>query len=774
MRRFSKLRQIVPQRMVTSTFPSKRQQSDTGSSTELRALRQPSEYDVETTYQPRSTSKIDLLEAKSRPSSQSVKRWTSGWRFGATTGAGAVLIVFIINLVVTIWGTRLNPSDSSANGGLLYEGDCDRVDRLNSGIHILINVLSTVLLSASNYCMQCLSAPTRKDIDQAHAKRQWLDIGVPSLHNLRRISRKRALIWSLLGLTSLPLHLFYNSAVFSSISINNYMVLSVNESFLHDENCFNCSNITRKWGYEKSPIPEIWEKARNGGYERLSKAQCIEEYAQLLQSKRRNVLLVAADDRFPRLPLSMGNSTRIYAADIVFASNAADPGTVMDSYKWICPSAWSGGKKLYHNNSCAERVNEIKSAPDQWRVGETEADVRADTTEYNIEHEGYPIDYCLSERAEPHCTLEFVTPIAILVTILNLIKAALILYTVFGIKDEPLLTMGDAVASFLEREDLTTRDMCLLSVKEIKESKNYFPVGPRMWSAERWRWKDVASVRRRIATISIFVLTVVAVVALFVYGVQKLPRGTPRSLPGLVRLGFGSIDPRTVILFDHPMSIVGNAVVANIAQPILSFLYFTYNGLFTCMLLGHEWSTYAHNQKGLRVSRPPAGSQRSTYFLQLPYRFALPLMTLSSILHWLVSQSIFLVAIDVYDFNGAKYTMGVGGAGTIGGWKSCGYSPIAICSVFILGFFMVVAIIAFGFVPYKPGMNLAGSCSAAISAACHLGKGEVNGVQAAQERLQWGVVGTNEEGVGHCAFSTKEVRFPIPSEMYAGCVHRRS
>lgn len=36
---------------------------------------------------------------------------------------------------------------------ILYEGDCDTVHRLSIGFHLLINVLSTALLSASNFGM---------------------------------------------------------------------------------------------------------------------------------------------------------------------------------------------------------------------------------------------------------------------------------------------------------------------------------------------------------------------------------------------------------------------------------------------------------------------------------------------------------------------------------------------------------------------------------------------------------------------------------------------
>lgn len=184
------------------------------------------------------------------------------------------------------------------------------------------------------------------------------------------------------------------------------------------------------------------------------------------------------------------------------------------------------------------------------------------------------------------------------------------------------------------------------------------------------------------------------------------------------------------------------------------------------MLLGYEWVSFAHSRKGLRVSRPAEGAQRSTYFLQLPYRFALPLMALSGVLHWLVSQSIFLVAIDVYDFDGTHGELTLDGDRT-GDFKSTGYSPIAIFTTIMLGAVMTLAAIGIGYMPFKEGMNVAGSCSAAMSAACHE-VDEVDGFDAARSKVQWGVATVNTEGVGHCTFSTKEVQMPKAGELYAG------
>ena len=141
-----------------------------------------------------------------------VSHWTSGlrlegWRTSVFVFAICASSVFSINLAFTIWSS----ATWHTSMGNLYEGDCNRVKALNSAVHVLINILSTILFSASNYCMQCLSAPTRSAVDKAHTQGEWLDIGIPSMRNLRHIKRQDLILWLLLALTSLSLHLLYVS-----------------------------------------------------------------------------------------------------------------------------------------------------------------------------------------------------------------------------------------------------------------------------------------------------------------------------------------------------------------------------------------------------------------------------------------------------------------------------------------------------------------------------------------------------------------------------------
>lgn len=113
--------------------------------------------------------------------------------------------ICVINLVLAVvtWLSYQSTVDGVVT---LHQGDCTVVKRVNSAAHVLINILSTLLLSASNLTLQLLAAPTRKEVDDAHASGVWLDIGVPSFRNLRRISRISVAVWCLLAASSIPLH----------------------------------------------------------------------------------------------------------------------------------------------------------------------------------------------------------------------------------------------------------------------------------------------------------------------------------------------------------------------------------------------------------------------------------------------------------------------------------------------------------------------------------------------------------------------------------------
>jgi hypothetical protein len=112
--------------------------------------------------------------------------------------------ILLCNIAIIITGAiKGYSSDGFAN---LIVGEETTISRWNTAFHVLINAMSTVLLAGSNYTMQVLSSPTRGDIDKAHAVNQWLDIGILSPRNMRKLPRKCAWLCLFLSLSSIPLH----------------------------------------------------------------------------------------------------------------------------------------------------------------------------------------------------------------------------------------------------------------------------------------------------------------------------------------------------------------------------------------------------------------------------------------------------------------------------------------------------------------------------------------------------------------------------------------
>jgi hypothetical protein len=129
-----------------------------------------------------------------------------GWHMGVLIGSCFSALVLCYNIAIVITGSKIH---GGYQGGIteIKVGKARDMAQLNTVLHVLINACSTILLAASNYTMQVLSAPTRQDIDSAHKNNQWFEIGILSLRNVRAIARRRAAVWLILALSSIPLHL---------------------------------------------------------------------------------------------------------------------------------------------------------------------------------------------------------------------------------------------------------------------------------------------------------------------------------------------------------------------------------------------------------------------------------------------------------------------------------------------------------------------------------------------------------------------------------------
>jgi len=208
---------------------------------------------------------------------------------------------------------------------------------------------------------------------------------------------------------------------------------------------------------------------------------------------------------------------------------------------------------------------------------------------------------------------------------MNLGKCVTMFIALYRAKDPTLVTVGDAVANNLDNPDELTKGRCLMAKVDVDKGPmrwrmrssaglhvkkpNTQPLPITCWAPLRRRWFAAASTRRWCVTMGLIIATLCAAGALLGVGAsntaQYLTRGqTPFSLP------FGGVDTRAVINAHLPSGGAGGLVsavlLANLPQAIVSFLYLMYNGIFTSMLLGHEYSKYGvqGNRKPLRVTTP--------------------------------------------------------------------------------------------------------------------------------------------------------------------------
>ena len=123
----------------------------------------------------------------------------------------------------------------------------------------------------------------------------------------------------------------------------------------------------------------------------------------------------------------------------------------------------------------------------------------------------YSLDGCLSMRVDEHCRLIFHPPLCLIVIGCGLVKILSMFLTARLDRKEVLLTIGDAITSFLDRPDPTTDGWCLMSrrgaVRKIwcRGKKNQDDPG-KVFPLRKKRWMAAAGTGRWIITLMMYVI----------------------------------------------------------------------------------------------------------------------------------------------------------------------------------------------------------------------------------------------------------------------------
>ena len=124
-----------------------------------------------------------------------------------------------------------------------------------------------------------------------------------------------------------------------------------------------------------------------------------------------------------------------------------------------------------------------KSSGDKWGTdysssGDTNVFREMDEWFFNTDYSSFKhsklpsikVDYCLAEQTTARCSIRVYQPLIIVVIAFNAVKvAALIATMVMSRTFSPLVTVGDAVSSFLGRSDPITAELGPISFDEIRK-----------------------------------------------------------------------------------------------------------------------------------------------------------------------------------------------------------------------------------------------------------------------------------------------------------------
>lgn len=376
------------------------------------------------------------------------------------------------------------------------------------------------------------------------------------------------------------------------------------------------------------------------------------------------------------------------------------------------------------------------------------------------------VDRCLArEGLAQTCKVGVSTLLLGIVGVLHLITlfsmAAVLTWRNF----EPLVSVGDAIRSFMRNPDPTTASACFLDKNDVGDSRWGFNEAKYFTPTDHF-WFFTPSIKRWVLTIVSWIMITAPTAAAVALIIEHEPTGALTPL--------GTPTPYTTFLLGDantpPLTHTQATILASLPQLLVGILYFTTNSLLTTYWLSHELSFFAVGPQPLRVSSDPVGYQTTSLYLTLPRPVSWALYVLFAGISFVLSQAVFPAIVSTGPGRTATADNELVGVGfsTLGLMVLLALLVVLILGVLALGLRRApAATYANGTSKGNPLALRGGACSAALSAKCHPAPGEPE--RSWRCPLAYGVVvdAVGAQQVGHCAFSGVSVGAVDAAKIYA-------
>lgn len=446
----------------------------------------------------------------------------SGWRRTGTFNVCGIFLCAVVLLACLLSNLFSHPNRTISQARIIFNGKCSTASRIDQVLHLFINVFSTCVLASSNFFMQVLSAPSRNEIDIAHRTLCALEIGVPSIKNIFFLSRIKRILWLGLFLTSVPIHLLFNSVVFeTNFESANWQLTLATEAFAFGTEDFflpgaslahsgaavptlplqNSTDWQSGIGYGAYvPLSDYWNassqtnqaitnaKKEAAGWNKLTIQECYSEYKFCTPKQKYRDVVVVVD----------GVGTGWIRSEVFRFDMESDNPDVENTWEiWnehILPNVTNS---LWYSAACwNQRGNDFQTNGDsascsadgtcQGALGDPDGLASVDTTTlpgsgwtipfhnwfsvpeeygFNQSFNNLSVAYCL---AEPHpnykCKVGVSNLLLLIVVSCVFIKVCLATITIWKVPHTSLVTLGDAMESFIGKPDEKTVGLGTLTV----------------------------------------------------------------------------------------------------------------------------------------------------------------------------------------------------------------------------------------------------------------------------------------------------------------------
>jgi len=232
-------------------------------------------------------------------------------------------------------------------------------------------------------------------------------------------------------------------------------VVAVTEDFVNGANW----TLTDSDPYHQSIIARMQQNISN--YERLDQASCIKAYGIDFLSSRRNAIVVVSDQ------------------------DSSDPLLGILDWNYSQPqNSWVCGTTLGDNMTMVPQS-----------IDDFDCSISVALTNNSWLMANQPVEYCLSEKVQDICRLQFAAPIMVVVLCCNFAKLLCMITTIWRCRESTLVTLGDALSSWLEKPDPYTAGMCIATKKDF-EDRAWPDAQPSRWSDKRNFRCEAVGIRR--------------------------------------------------------------------------------------------------------------------------------------------------------------------------------------------------------------------------------------------------------------------------------------